>query len=54
MSQLADPSTVFISKHKNLYVSQCNVCGQGVFQNQAWVFSRRPLGIVHTDCVGAR
>ena len=39
----------------NLYVSQCKVCGLGVFQNQSYEWCRgRPgvsPGLVHTDCI---
>lgn len=35
----------------NQYVTVCKVCNCGVYSNQAWEWSRRPLGIVHTECV---
>lgn len=55
MTLLSDPSAAFTtSGHKNLYVSQCNICGFGVFQTQKWAWSRRPLGICHSKCVEAK
>lgn len=55
MTQLGDPGAAFITNgHKSLYISTCNACGLGVFQTQKWVFSRRPLGICHRECVEAK
>lgn len=37
----------------NLYISQCSVCRMGIFADpdRPYHWSRRPLGLVHTDCV---
>jgi hypothetical protein len=29
----------------------CSICGRGIFTGQASVWSRKPLGLVHTECV---
>lgn len=34
----------------NTYVTQCKRCGRGVYERQAWFWSRNPLGIVHLVC----
>lgn len=30
--------------------TSCKVCRHGIFESQARVWSRRPLGLVHTEC----
>jgi hypothetical protein len=42
------------AKARNLtgtYVSQCKVCGQGVYEHDERVWSRKPLGLCHKACV---
>lgn len=36
------------------YATTCKVCRFGVYTAQPWVWSRNPLGIVHTACVAVK
>lgn len=45
--QLAGKTSTLV----NTYVTQCKICGQGVFSSQLWHWSVNPIGIVHTACV---
>ena len=49
--QTNKPSLAGKSSLQNTYVTQCKICGAGVYEKQAWHWSVRPIGIVHTDCV---
>ena len=34
----------------NAYVTQCKICGLGIFTGHKRHWSRKPLGLVHDEC----
>lgn len=39
-----------VPKTDTQYVTQCKVCGCGVYRGQRYSWRRDPLGISHDDC----
>ncbi len=35
----------------NTYRTHCKICRSGIYTNQPTRWSRKPLGLVHDDCV---
>jgi hypothetical protein len=41
------------SGHTNRYISSCSACRLGIYDQADAVWSRRPLGLIHTACAPA-
>lgn len=38
------------STSKDDYITQCKLCGYGIFKKHKWIWLREPIGMSHAEC----
>ena len=33
------------------YITQCKICGWGIYGHQPYQWAQKPLGLSHTECI---